>query len=50
MMTAFQIVTLCAMIFGSLGAFADKQPRRYLWLLGVSGVLLLASLALSKII
>lgn len=50
MMTAFQIVTLCAMIFGSLGAFADKQPKRYLWLLGVSGVLLLVSFVVDKMI
>lgn len=50
MMTAFQIVMLCAVIFGVLGAFVDKQPKRYLWLLGVSGVLFLVSFVADKMV
>lgn len=50
MMTVFQIVTLCAMFFSYLGAFADKQPKRYLWLLGILGVLLLISFVVDKMI
>lgn len=50
MMTVFQIVMLWAVIFGVFGAFVDKQPKRYLWLLGVSGILFLASVVVDKMI